>query len=166
MSDEKSYGDIGFHEYYFGSDLKKTVSAQKWNEVAAKIIAEYERRNLKPAPQLPSVETIAETIYDCLELVTTRGNVLTAAQAVLALLQAKQTIGVDMAAPGADKTVIVRYPACKGKNCGCTDGMSHSKECIAEYAAATKMQDESEEKQAETEEQYQSRLLRALRDFG
>lgn len=23
--------------------------------------------------------------------------------------------------------------ACKGKNCGCTDGVSHSKECLLEY---------------------------------
>lgn len=26
--------------------------------------------------------------------------------------------------------------ACKGMNCGCTDGVSHSVECRAEYAAA------------------------------
>jgi len=25
------------------------------------------------------------------------------------------------------------YPACKGKNCGCTDGVSHSVECKEEY---------------------------------
>jgi hypothetical protein len=25
------------------------------------------------------------------------------------------------------------YPACKGKNCGCTDGMSHSPECRQEH---------------------------------
>lgn len=29
------------------------------------------------------------------------------------------------------------YPACKGKNCGCTDGRSHSPECRAEHDAAT-----------------------------
>jgi hypothetical protein len=27
------------------------------------------------------------------------------------------------------------YPACKGKNCGCTDGRSHSSECLAEHEA-------------------------------
>lgn len=26
-----------------------------------------------------------------------------------------------------------KYPACKGTNCGCTDGVSHSPECIAEH---------------------------------
>lgn len=26
------------------------------------------------------------------------------------------------------------YPACKGKNCGCTDGISHSAECLEEHA--------------------------------
>lgn len=25
------------------------------------------------------------------------------------------------------------YPACKGKNCGCTDGVSHSAECAQEH---------------------------------
>jgi len=30
-------------------------------------------------------------------------------------------------------------PACKGKNCGCTDGLSHSKECRAEYEETTRM---------------------------
>lgn len=28
------------------------------------------------------------------------------------------------------------YPACKGKNCGCTDGLSHSPECKQEYEDA------------------------------
>ena len=28
------------------------------------------------------------------------------------------------------------YPACKGTNCGCTDGRSHSTECKQEYADA------------------------------
>lgn len=28
------------------------------------------------------------------------------------------------------------YPACKGTNCGCTDGLSHSPECRAEHEAA------------------------------
>ena len=27
------------------------------------------------------------------------------------------------------------YSPCKGTNCDCTDGLSHSKECIAEYEA-------------------------------
>jgi len=27
-------------------------------------------------------------------------------------------------------------PPCPGMNCGCTDGKSHSKECIAEHTAA------------------------------
>lgn len=27
------------------------------------------------------------------------------------------------------------YPPCKGTNCGCTDGRSHSPECVAEYLA-------------------------------
>ena len=31
------------------------------------------------------------------------------------------------------------YPACKGTNCGCTDGRSHSAECVAEYEECTKM---------------------------
>lgn len=31
------------------------------------------------------------------------------------------------------------YPECKGANCGCTDGVSHSAECLAEYDAATAM---------------------------
>ena len=26
-----------------------------------------------------------------------------------------------------------QYPACKGTNCGCTDGVSHSPECHAEH---------------------------------
>lgn len=29
-----------------------------------------------------------------------------------------------------------RYPACKGANCGCTDGFSHSAECREEYEDA------------------------------
>lgn len=28
------------------------------------------------------------------------------------------------------------YPPCKGANCGCTDGVSHSSECFAEHEAA------------------------------
>jgi len=32
-------------------------------------------------------------------------------------------------------------PPCKGKNCGCTDGRSHSPECLAEYEIATKIPD-------------------------
>lgn len=28
------------------------------------------------------------------------------------------------------------YPACQGKNCGCTDGRSHSPECIQEHEDA------------------------------
>lgn len=35
--------------------------------------------------------------------------------------------------------VVSRLPACKGTNCGCTDGVSHSKECREEYDAATAM---------------------------
>lgn len=31
------------------------------------------------------------------------------------------------------------YPACKGTNCGCTDGRSHSEECVAEHDAAAAM---------------------------
>ena len=30
-------------------------------------------------------------------------------------------------------------PACKGMNCGCTDGFSHSPECIAEHEECTRM---------------------------
>jgi hypothetical protein len=30
----------------------------------------------------------------------------------------------------------VSYPACKGTNCGCIDGWSHSPECLAEHEAA------------------------------
>lgn len=29
-----------------------------------------------------------------------------------------------------------RYPACKGTNCGCTDGRSHSAECLQEHEDA------------------------------
>lgn len=29
-----------------------------------------------------------------------------------------------------------QYPACKGTNCGCTDGRSHSRECEAEHDIA------------------------------
>ena len=29
-----------------------------------------------------------------------------------------------------------QYPACKGKNCGCTDGLSHSTECQQEHQDA------------------------------
>jgi len=29
-----------------------------------------------------------------------------------------------------------QYPACKGSNCGCTDGISHSHECFQEHNAA------------------------------
>jgi hypothetical protein len=35
--------------------------------------------------------------------------------------------------------VVSRLPTCKGTNCGCTDGVSHSTECRAEYEAATAM---------------------------
>lgn len=28
------------------------------------------------------------------------------------------------------------YPACKGKNCGCTDGVNHSSECQQEHEDA------------------------------
>lgn len=28
-----------------------------------------------------------------------------------------------------------QYPACKGTDCGCTDGRSHSPECFAEHEA-------------------------------
>jgi hypothetical protein len=31
------------------------------------------------------------------------------------------------------------FPPCKGTNCGCTDGRSHSAECIAEYEKCTKL---------------------------
>lgn len=31
---------------------------------------------------------------------------------------------------------VSRLPACKGTNCGCTDGRSHSPECVAEHDAA------------------------------
>ena len=31
-----------------------------------------------------------------------------------------------------------KYPACKGKNCGCTDGVSHSPDCHAEPTDAPK----------------------------
>ena len=34
---------------------------------------------------------------------------------------------------------VSRLPACKGTNCGCTDGRSHSAECVAEYEECTKM---------------------------
>ena len=37
------------------------------------------------------------------------------------------------------------YPACKGKNCGCIDGKSHSDECIAEYERDTKVDETKEE---------------------
>lgn len=30
----------------------------------------------------------------------------------------------------------MNYPACKGKNCGCTDGVSHSLECQQEHEDA------------------------------
>lgn len=33
------------------------------------------------------------------------------------------------------KILTLKYPACKGTNCGCTDGFSHSPECRAEYDA-------------------------------
>ncbi len=34
---------------------------------------------------------------------------------------------------------VSRLPACKGTNCGCTDGRSHSPECVAEYEECTKL---------------------------
>jgi hypothetical protein len=33
-----------------------------------------------------------------------------------------------------------KYPPCKGTNCGCTDGRSHSAECVAEHEECTKLQ--------------------------
>jgi len=44
-------------------------------------------------------------------------------------------------APSMQDLVIVtgkKFPACKGTNCGCTDGWSHSPECRAELDAASK----------------------------
>jgi len=38
--------------------------------------------------------------------------------------------------PAAPVQEPVTYPPCKGMNCGCTDGVSHSAECQAEHAAA------------------------------
>lgn len=120
-----------------------------------------EQMKPKPTPQLPGVEEIAKSIYSIYgdKWPNASGHdksiCMREAKAVLDLLQGKQ-----------ERT----YPACKGKNCGCTDGMSHSKECIAEYAETTKMSAiesaRDDQKQPETESQYQERLLRALRDFG
>lgn len=31
------------------------------------------------------------------------------------------------------------YPTCKGTNCGCSDGASHSLECVSEHDEATKL---------------------------
>lgn len=31
---------------------------------------------------------------------------------------------------------MINYSACKGQNCGCTDGFSHSKECVQEHENA------------------------------
>ncbi|WP_432778256.1 hypothetical protein QZL74_15585 [Burkholderia gladioli pv. alliicola] len=40
------------------------------------------------------------------------------------------------AAPAAPVAAGVAQAPCKGKNCGATDGVSHSPECLAEYEAA------------------------------
>ena len=45
--------------------------------------------------------------------------------------QDAQTVG--------SKELVSRLPACKGTNCGCTDGVSHSKECREEYDVITAM---------------------------
>ena len=42
---------------------------------------------------------------------------------------AEQALAASKPTPGT-------YPPCKGMNCGCTDGVSHSLECQAEHAAA------------------------------
>ena len=34
---------------------------------------------------------------------------------------------------------LTGVPPCKGTNCGCTDGRSHSLECVAEYEECTKL---------------------------
>jgi hypothetical protein len=44
-----------------------------------------------------------------------------------------------MKAQGPVDVNVSRLPACKGTNCGCTDGRSHSAECVAEYEACTKI---------------------------
>ena len=44
-----------------------------------------------------------------------------------------------MPAQGPVDANVSRLPACKGTNCGCTDGRSHSPECVAEYEECTKL---------------------------
>ena len=51
----------------------------------------------------------------------------------------QKTSNVESAPAVAVQRVVSRLPACKGTNCGCTDGVSHSNECREEYDAATAM---------------------------
>ena len=53
-----------------------------------------------------------------------------------------QKAQTDETPPGAASALsagLAVLPACKGTNCDCTDGRSHSAECVAEYKECTKM---------------------------
>lgn len=49
---------------------------------------------------------------------------------------AEEAIAVIKAALAQPEQEPLNYPECKGMNCGCTDGVSHSLECHAEHSAA------------------------------
>ena len=83
---------------------------------------------ITPAPEGGFVEFWAEHPS------AARGDVAYIPQKGATKMQAE--IAVLKAELAALKSQSNLYPPCKGANCGCTDGVSHSSECFAEHEAA------------------------------
>lgn len=175
MSNEKSYGQIACETFHPSLDWAHSRCHKSWEKTAEKVIAEYERRNppFDPGPEvvgvikelrltndelrkqvayltdqlhlreekLPSVERIAQILW---ENGHTWCDGKKVAQAVLDLLQAKTMNKVQTREEELQADLDERR--------------------AKDVDSILKKLDN--ENQGESEEQYQSRLLRALRSFG
>lgn len=176
---EKTYGRIAFEAFMGDESVGNALLPEKWEYIGKRVIEEYERRNGAlateyPTPELPNAEKIAEAIYSIYGDKWPNASdhdksiCMREAKAVLDLLQAKPVIAVDMAKPGSDSTVFCQITK---------EGLRLLEKQLAVIQQPTRGSpipldppddepEETEEKQPETESQYQDRLLRALRDFG
>lgn len=192
MSEEKSYGRVAY-EAFGGGPWINYPFRQEIEKASAAVIAEYERRNgalpnyYDPAK---SYKDMARTIDDLRKQIDEMrkriktvpairyediANILfaqksicnaipccdvyAAAKEIHALVYGDPQVGVDMAAPNQDLTVITNRKTNHHETIMRMQQTKHET-----HAFETKVN--PEEKKAETEQQYQDRLLRALRDFG
>lgn len=174
MSTEKSYGQIARETFlpnlkHIPGAWEACDSKKDWEQIAVNIIAEYERRNgyLEPEAEASLQLTIKELRKQVAHLTKQleyRAEKLTSVEKIAKAYF--KGIGGDwhyleekhrqVHLIGAQAVLDLLQE----KQLACDE--TGKQGCVKEVCT----EERAEEKQPETESQYQDRLLRALRDFG